>query len=438
MLNSKPPELNSKPADTLGQPQDTKPKKDEKGLVDSDCISDQYSDDFDDELGKQKPPGKKEESKVDHAKTNSIKSFTDDEEDDDNWDMDDDDLDNMKKKDELSKKDDDLKKGAAKTNEIADKKRKDLLQIGVDNGDDIDLDAIDIDKLDFADKNEDKFNQVMSTSKENGGLLASIGLKKGENDDSIGDESQDQDPHKKSDLFDTSKDRGDKKDPKKGGEGMQSDIDEFDLDFASSKKAGDDEGTKGRVVDPNDIRLDGDEMSDVEDAENAKAINEQFDYIYKKDPELQKALEKSDVTTFTTFEKFQILEAYNQGGGASALQIELADDDEDDSMMLNDMSDEDKKHIEEQFEKLYGQDPVLQDDLGPVENLNLQQKYAILLQYHRAGEQQALHGTSQGGYGSEPEEVLEIEGKRYRRVQIEDKDEEYLMDEEGTIYDMQL
>ena len=52
MLNSKPPELNSKPADTLGQPQDTKPKKDEKGLVDSDCISDQYSDDFDDELGK--------------------------------------------------------------------------------------------------------------------------------------------------------------------------------------------------------------------------------------------------------------------------------------------------------------------------------------------------------------------------------------------------
>lgn len=123
--------------------------------------------------------------------------------------MDDDDLDNMdfgkKKKEESSKKDDEPKKGS-KANEIIDKKRKDLL---VDQDNDIDSDAIDIDKLEFADKNEDKFNQVLSTSKENGGLLASIGLKKGENDDSFGDESQDQDPHKKSDLFDTSKDRGD-------------------------------------------------------------------------------------------------------------------------------------------------------------------------------------------------------------------------------------
>ena len=50
--------------------------------------------------------------------------------------------------------------------------------------------------------------------------------------------------------------------------------------------------------------MDIDEMSDVEDNENNKIINEQFDLIYKKDPELRKALEKSDVTTFTTFEKF--------------------------------------------------------------------------------------------------------------------------------------
>ena len=35
-------------------------------------------------------------------------------------------------------------------------------------------------------KNEDKFNQVMSSSKEGGGLLASIGLKK---DDVAKDES---------------------------------------------------------------------------------------------------------------------------------------------------------------------------------------------------------------------------------------------------------
>ena len=84
-------------------------------------------------------------------------------------------------------------------------------------------------------------------------------------------------------------------------------------------------------------------MSDVEDNENNKIINAQFDLIYKKDPELRKALEKSDVTTFTTFEKFQILEAYNQGGGASALQIDYADDDEDDSMKLENMTEDDIK-----------------------------------------------------------------------------------------------
>jgi hypothetical protein len=51
----------------------------------------------------------------------------------------------------------------------------------------------------------------MSSSKEGGGLLASIGLKRDDvdGDDSLGDdESQEEDPHKKSDLFDTSKDRG--------------------------------------------------------------------------------------------------------------------------------------------------------------------------------------------------------------------------------------
>ena len=54
---------------------------------------------------------------------------------------------------------------------------------------------------------EDKFNQVLSSTKDGGGLLASIGLKKEDvKDDSM--EDSEEDPHKKSDLFDTSKDRG--------------------------------------------------------------------------------------------------------------------------------------------------------------------------------------------------------------------------------------
>ena len=218
----------------------------------------------------------------------------------------------------------------------------------------MDLDQIDIDKLDMQDfdnKNEDKFNQVLSTSKENGGLLASIGLKKGaDNDESINDESQEEDPHKKSDLFDTSKDRGALRDDSK--KGKESDEDEFDLGFGSSKKA---EGAEG-VKDPSGAARET--VSDDDEEEDSKIINEQFQNIYDKDPELRKALENSDVKTFTTYEKFQILEAYTQGGGAGALQIELADD-EDDLALLNEMTSEDKRNLEEQFDRLYAQDPLI-------------------------------------------------------------------------------
>jgi len=35
-------------------------------------------------------------------------------------------------------------------------------------------------------------------------------------------------------------------------------------------------------------------------------------------------------------------------------------------------------------------------------------------------------------------EVIEIDGKRYTRVQIEDSNEEFLMDEDNKIYNMEL
>ena len=41
--------------------------------------------------------------------------------------------------------------------------------------------------------------------------------------------------------------------------------------------------------------------------------------LYNGDPELRKVLEKSDVSTFTVEEKYQIIEAYMQGGGAAGL-----------------------------------------------------------------------------------------------------------------------
>ena len=92
----------------------------------------------------------------------------------------------------------------------------------------------DLDDVDnfLAGGNEDKFNQVLSKTKEGGGLLASIGLNKDDVNDgqSLGDSAEfdsqnNLDPHKKSDLFDTSKDR------------RQDDEDDFDLGgFASNEK----------------------------------------------------------------------------------------------------------------------------------------------------------------------------------------------------------
>ena len=80
------------------------------------------------------------------------------------------------------------------------------------------------------------------------------------------------------------------------------------------------------------------------DAEQKKAIDEQFAMIYEKDPDLRKALEKSDVANFSADEKFQIIEAYMQGG-AAGIQIEL-EDDEDDEKALAQMSEEDLALVE--------------------------------------------------------------------------------------------
>lgn len=153
-------------------------------------------------------------------------------------------------------------------------------------------------------QNKDKFNQVMSSSKEGGGLLASIGLKK---DDVKDGESEDaeEDPHKKSNLFDTSKDKiGQGKAGKK--EAVQSDEDDFDLGFGSGKKdkepkSNNKSGGAGEFEMLGGMS-DGDDENAVE--ENSKAITEQFRMIYDSDPELRKALEKSDVASFSVEEKF--------------------------------------------------------------------------------------------------------------------------------------
>lgn len=172
-------------------------------------------------------------------------------------------------------------------------------------------------------QNEDKFNQVMSSSKEGGGLLASIGLKKEDmKEDSMGDDSQmdGDDLHKKSNLFDTSKDRVGAQNKKATAHDSawpcakdDDDSDNFDLDFNSGKKdkeaAGSGLNNKSAADDLAGFEADlaagmSDDDATGMDLEQKKAIEEQFGHIYEKDPELRKALEKSDVANFSVVEKY--------------------------------------------------------------------------------------------------------------------------------------
>lgn len=59
------------------------------------------------------------------------------------------------------------------------------------------------------------------------------------------------------------------------------------------------------------------------------------------------------------------------------------------------------------------------------------------MHYQRAEEAEGL-GTSADGFMSGDDSVIVHEGKMYRRVQIEGKDEEYLIDEKQNIYDLNL
>lgn len=80
--------------------------------------------------------------------------------------------------------------------ESAEKKRQNLF-FGEGNDDITDLDDLPDIGSNFPQHNEDKFNKVMSSSKEGGGLLASIGLSKAQvRDESMDEELEEGDPHK--------------------------------------------------------------------------------------------------------------------------------------------------------------------------------------------------------------------------------------------------
>lgn len=292
-------------------------------LKDDDQISDDYDDDFD-ELEDKKVDGPLKQLDPAPVNLNAAKKPVaaakggNDDDDDDNWDLDNDDWGDL---DFMDKDDAKAAKGKEEKKDAADKNRMQNLFFGGGKDQVNDLDDIP-DISNYPAKNEDKFNQVMSSSKEGGGLLASIGMNKNDlkegAESALEEDSQEEDPHKKSDLFDTSKDRIGEQRNKQFAQ--QSDEEDLDLGFNSSKKEKNEGGANRSLNDNAAFEAElAAGMSDDDGPmteEQQKAIEEQFQMIYDKDAELRKALEKSDVSNFTVLEKYQIIEAYMQGGAA--------------------------------------------------------------------------------------------------------------------------
>lgn len=65
----------------------------------------------------------------------------------------------------------------------------------------------------------------------------------------------------------------------------------------------------------------------------------------------------------------------------------------------------------------------------------MKEKYEILLAYKKGGGVQGLLG---GEAEEEEESIVEHNGQKFKKVQIEGEAQDYYMDEEGNIYDGQF
>ena len=142
--------------------------------------------------------------------------------------------------------------------------------------------------------------------------------------------------------------------------------------------------------------------------------------------------------TLTLEEKYQILQAYMNGGGVQGL---LEADIGAGGGGGQDMDSEDERNIEEEFKSIYDSDPKLREVLGgaaALAQLNVKDKYQILVAYRKGGGVQGL--LDEGAEAEAPEEnsIIEHNGQKFKRVQIEGENQEYFMDEEGNIFDLEF
>lgn len=105
------------------------------------------------------------------------------------------------------------------------------------------------------------------------------------------------------------------------------------------------------------------------------------------------------------------------------------------------MSSTEKEELNNQFEAIYMQDASLRELVKDPEELSLYQKYCIIRQFmgnDREAQAKAGQNPNNSTNPLSEEEIVEIDGKIYKRVQIEKHDEDFLMDEAGNIYNLNL
>ena len=96
--------------------------------------------------------------------------------------------------------------------------------------------------------------------------------------------------------------------------------------------------------------------------------------------------------------------------------------DEGEDKAAAELTEEDQHYIEEQFGEIYSADAELREMLGEdLSALSIKDKYQILLAYKKGGGVAGLLAATTGAEeaGEEEDSVIEYEGKKFKRVQIE-------------------
>lgn len=112
-------------------------------------------------------------------------------------------------------------------------------------------------------------------------------------------------------------------------------------------------------------------------------INDQFKALFEYDPAMRKLIPEEEASRMSLEEKYHIITTYMRGGGIGGLIGDEYDDDED--LGMGDLSQEERAMVEEEFIKLYSEDPRFKAALEGTSlgSLTLRDKYELIIAYSR-------------------------------------------------------